>query len=357
MVPDKSLINRLLRPWSEKIIDSHLKFHTDDGSSRAAVESEVAERIKRMFFQLANNNPSLRTSEILEIAELALSKGYKLLARKLLQVENPPILKIGFFLKMEDFESALEEAVHCFDSHYIYLIFKKFTGHLKSTKQSNFTLESLSRKIQILGSTSLMNHLLGYLTSDCLESREKVVAAISNPLEFLRLSPVTEYLSATPGLDKLTGNEKRKFFNGRIARAAQVVEDALYKITEGKDRELRSFLEREVKQFFVGIIQAKILDVNLIQLKFGSLKGLSPALVLRHICESSEKFHSARKISNDTLKEFRNGMKISDWEVSLARLKMLLKRKDFETSIALILTMKVNKVTQKIANIQKIYKF
>ena len=344
VVPDKSLVNKLLRPWAEKIMDSSLKNLTEDVKSKAIVESEVADKIKKMFFRLASENSSLRTSEILDIAELALHKKHKLLARKLLQVENPPILKIGFFLKMEDFEAALEEAIHCFDSHYIYLIFKKFTSHLRTSKHCTFTLESLSKKIQSLRSSSLMKHLLEYLSSDCVESREKVVSAITSPEEFLILSPVLRYLTVEPGLDRITGNERRKFFNANFARVAQVAEDALYRIKENQNRQLKNFLEKDIKNFFVGMIQAKVLDCNLIRLRFKTFEALSHSMVLLHICENSEKYHSSSKCSEEYMKEFRRGSKVSDWEVSLARVKLLLKRKDIETAVELINNFSLSKV-------------
>lgn len=343
LIDDKNAINYLLRPWAKRIMDVKLK---DLGAETTHdIEVTVAQRIRFLFRELALENPHVKTSEILEIAEDALKRNYKILAKELLKIQNPPILKIGFYLKMEDFEAALEESVHCNDSHYIYLIFKKFCGHISQSSTSKFPLESLADKIQSLGNRVLAQHLINFLSLSQSNSKQEIVASFKNPFTFLLSSDFEAELSTRldPNM-AMTLNSKRKSFYGIFERAIGVLDQTLARSRALKTKDFSQFMERRLKPFYYYFIIARELEITDLTRRFDSFFVVGPAQVLRHIFEADPDYHSEKKHSEGLLKEFKDKNRGMDWQCNLSRVKVLISLEKFKEAAGFIKANKLYKV-------------
>ena len=343
LIEEKDAINYLLRPWAKRIMDVKLKDY--EGVSTHDIEVTVAQRVRFLFRELALENPHVKTSKILEIAEDALKRGYKTMAKELLKIQNPPILKIGFYLKMEDFEAALEESVHCNDSHYIYLIFKKFCGHISHSSSSKFPLESLADKIQSLGNRVLAQHLINFLSLSESDSKQEIVSSFKNAFTFLLSSEFEDEVSTRiDGSFGVTMNSKRKVFYEVFEKLIGILDKTLTRSRAARMKEFSQFIERRLKPFYYYFIIARELEIiDLIQ-RFGSFFVVGPAQVLRHIFESDPDYHSERKHSEGLLKEFKDKNKGMDWQCNLSRIKTLLRMEQFKQAAGFIKANKLYKV-------------
>lgn len=350
MMTDKDSINFLLRPWATRIIEKKLKNESDNLKEK---EISVASSIKRLFIQLSSENSNVKSAEIIEIAEDALNSGFKTLAKELLKIENPSILKIGFFLKMEDFDSALEESINCLDSFYIYLILKKFFTYISKAKKSQITTENLVQKIQNLNQESLIQHLLNFLNYLDHDDKPLMIRQIDNDDTFFLNCNINELLQTATKFEAwmdITQNSKRKKMTDKFQKILDKLDETNIKARKNNNKIFSSFIEKKMKLFYYYLVISRDLNLLLISKKFLDFRKLSPKTLCEFIIESDQDFHSSKKFKNSTLKEFEDSYKGGNWLSNLSRLKILVKRKDFETATEFIKSHKLAKVNNNMIN-------
>jgi hypothetical protein len=344
LIKNDNAINYLFRPWAKRIMDVKLKNYL--GDTVEDVEVTVAQRIRFLFRELALENPHVKASEILEIAEDALKRGYKTLAKELLKIQNPPILKIGFYLKMEEFESALEESVHCNDSHYIYLIFKKFCTHISQSPSSKFNLESLAHKIQKMNNQMLSQHLMNFLDLTEEDVKSEIVDSFRPPLTFLISSSFAEILEESVEMmsGRVTTNKKRKAIYDRMEQLIGILDKTVTRSREYGDKGLTTFIEKKLKLFYYYLIIAKEIPVHEVCEKYHGYLNVGSARILEWVYENNEEYDTGKKFAGVDVKEFKDKNKNSDWNVHLARVKHLFKLRDLAQVAIYIKSNKLYKV-------------
>lgn len=340
---DAQAINYLLRPFARRIMDAKLKHFV--GESISDVEVTVAQRICFFFRELSMENANVTPSTVLEIAEDALKRGHKTLAKELLKIPNPPILKIGFYLKMEEFEAALEESVHCFDSHYIYLIFKKFCTHIAQSPSSQFSLESLAAKIQKMRSDMLLQHLVNYLSLTDSDARAEVVGSFEDPFTFLLSSDFEEVIrESLQATGRVTTNKKRKQIYENMETLINLLDKTLTRAKGLNLKVFAQFIEKRLKLFFYYIMVAKEVPVNELCENYGDFFAIGPARVLEFIYGRSAEYDSGKKHAGPSLKEFKDKNKGMDWNAHLNRVKHLIKEDNVKQATSYVKSNKLYKV-------------
>jgi hypothetical protein len=343
LIKDRNAINYLLRPWAKRIMDVKLKDYL--GDSTEDVEVTVAHRIRFLFRELSLENPNVKASEILEIAEDALKRNYKILAKELLKIENPPILKIGFFLKMEEFESALEESVHCNDSHYIYLIFKKFCGHISQSSSSKFPIKSLAFKIQSLNNKILAQHLINFLELSDSSNKEEIIETFRNPFTYLISSEFKEEIESVVDENiPQTSHAKRKFYFDLFERSITILDKVVTRSRENKMKSFSQFIDKRLKPFYYYFIVARELEIHHLMRKNEGAYSVGPAQVVDFIIDSNEDYNTEKKYYDPTLKEFKDKNRGMDFQCNLGRVKNFIKKKQFTQAANFIKNMKLFKV-------------
>ena len=342
LIDDKNAINYLLRPWAKRIMD--VKLGGFVGDSTEDIEVTIAQRIRFLFRELSMENPNVKASEILEIAEDALKRGFKVLAKELLKIQNPPILKIGFFLKMEEFESALEESVFCNDSHYIYLIFKKFCGHISKSNNSKFPLEKLAKKIQNLNNAMLAQHLINFLIlSDSLD-KDDIIESFRNPFTYLLSSNIMEELKTEIPEGIITNNEKRKILINSFETLITIVDNTVSRSRDQKEKGFKNFLEKKFKHFFYYFMICREMQINQLAEKFNNFYAIGPSQTIQFIYSSNPEYFSDQKYYGPAIKEFKDKNKDMDWQCNLSRVKVLFSKKKFQLAVGFIKNIKLFKV-------------